>query len=137
MKEINTAKIKAFLLRMQEEDPEYRMFGSEAHKYRLGSLLAEDQLQEFERKHGVALPPDCRRFLNEVGDGSPVRSSARVIAVNAGAGIETVSSGRNHAEMRSQPSLPVDGVFRNANRAGNRTLGAATTPSGGFRNRRP
>lgn len=78
--------MKALLRRMQEEDPGFRVSGADYHKYRLGLPLSEGELQAFEQQSAVRLPADFRSFLKEVGHGSPVRSSARFIGVNSGAG---------------------------------------------------
>lgn len=71
---------------MQAEDPGFRVFGADHHKYRLGPPLTESELQAFEQQHSVTLPADFRSFLKEAGNGGAIRSSAHYIAINAGAG---------------------------------------------------
>lgn len=83
---IDPEKIKAFLLRMQQEDPGHRVFGSECHKFRLGPPLSEGRLRAFEQKHGISLPADYRRFLNEIGNDGVVRATVPIFPASAGAG---------------------------------------------------
>ena len=50
-------------------DPEFTIFGSESHQYRLGLPLPEKRVAEFEREMGVELPADYRSFVTTVGNG--------------------------------------------------------------------
>jgi len=50
-------------------DPEFTIFGSESHRYRLGPPLPEKRVAEFEREIGVELPADYRSFVTTVGNG--------------------------------------------------------------------
>ena len=47
------------------------MFGVGSHRFQLGPPLSEDEVVAFERRHGVTLPADYRRFLTEIGHGGP------------------------------------------------------------------
>lgn len=78
--------MKALLRRMQAEDPGFRVFGADHHKYRLGPTLSESELQAFEQQHSITLPADFRFFMEEAGNGGAIRSSAPYISINAGAG---------------------------------------------------
>jgi hypothetical protein len=82
----NIKNLSKLLARMREEDPDFRVFGADHHKYRLGEPLSESQLQTFEQQYSVALPADYRFFLKEAGNGGVIRSSAPFVAINAGAG---------------------------------------------------
>ena len=82
----NVEHLNNLLHRMREADPDFRIYGAGNHKYRLGPPLTEGELQAFEQQYLVTLPADFRFFLKEVGHGSPIRSSARFIGVNSGAG---------------------------------------------------
>lgn len=44
-------------------------FGSDSHQFRLNKPLSEQELVQFESKHGITLPADFRCFLQTVGNG--------------------------------------------------------------------
>jgi hypothetical protein len=46
-----------------------RVFGADAHGFRLNPRLSEADVVEFERTHHVSLPSDFREFLTEIGNG--------------------------------------------------------------------
>jgi len=50
-------------------DPDLRFFGASKHHYQLAPVIDEAQVQEFERRAGVILPEDYRRFVTRVGNG--------------------------------------------------------------------
>jgi tetratricopeptide (TPR) repeat protein len=50
-------------------DAERQVFGAHQHQYQLAPPLAEAELTEFERTHGVSLPADYRAFLTTLGNG--------------------------------------------------------------------
>jgi tetratricopeptide (TPR) repeat protein len=50
-------------------DAERQVFGAHQHQYQLAPPLAEAELAEFERTHGVSLPADYRAFLTTLGNG--------------------------------------------------------------------
>jgi hypothetical protein len=79
------AALKTLLIRMQANDPAFRVFGSKQHRYQLGPTLSESELESFERKNQIRLPEDYRRFLQEAGNGGTTRDS-RVFMGNSGAG---------------------------------------------------
>ena len=54
---------------LRSVDRDFRVFGSEKHKYRLGPVLSESTLSDFESNHSVRLPEDYRRFLATIGNG--------------------------------------------------------------------
>ena len=98
--------LNRLLYRMREEDPYFRVSGADHHKYRLGPPLSEDKLQAFEQKHSVTLPADFRFFLKEAGNGGAIRSSAPVIAINAGAGPACGVMPLEEAVVGCNPSKP-------------------------------
>lgn len=71
---------------MREEDPDFRVFGSEQHHYLLGPTLAESELLAFEQQHGIRLPADYRVFLAEVGNGGLGPDAPRFFMGKSGAG---------------------------------------------------
>jgi hypothetical protein len=54
---------------LAERDPEFTVFGSESHRYRLGPPLSEKRVTGFEREMGIELPGDYRSFVTTVGNG--------------------------------------------------------------------
>ncbi|MFO7566149.1 MAG: SMI1/KNR4 family protein [Enhygromyxa sp.] len=50
-------------------DPQLQVFGAITHEYRLAPPLAEAEVVEFERRHGVELPADYRAFITTLGNG--------------------------------------------------------------------
>jgi len=64
-----THQIKALLEELERADPERRVFGAEAHHYRLNAPCPEATVAEFERTNGITLPADYRCFVTQVGDG--------------------------------------------------------------------
>ena len=48
---------------------EFMAFGVEEHKFTLGTPLSESAVAEFEERHEIALPPEYRLFVTELGDG--------------------------------------------------------------------
>ncbi|HLK54984.1 MAG TPA: SMI1/KNR4 family protein [Chthonomonadaceae bacterium] len=77
--------LKTLLGRMQREDPRFRVFGAELHRYILGSPLTENELVAFEQTHRIGLPDDYRLFLKEAGNGGRRRDS-NLFMGNTGAG---------------------------------------------------
>ncbi|KAB8145828.1 SMI1/KNR4 family protein [Chloroflexia bacterium SDU3-3] len=62
-------RIKQVLPQLQTLDPDYRVFGSQRHRYLLNPVLPEADALAFEQQHGIRLPEGYRRFLTEIGDG--------------------------------------------------------------------
>jgi hypothetical protein len=62
-------RIREKLQRLRTLDVSHEQFGAKSHEYRLGSPLAEVELQYHEQRLGVALPHEYRRFLTEIGHG--------------------------------------------------------------------
>lgn len=57
------------LQRLRTVDRNYRVSGSEQHKYRLNPVLSESELVAFESAHRIKLPQDYRCFLAMAGLG--------------------------------------------------------------------
>lgn len=55
--------------RLREMDLGCALFGSNVHKYCLGPPLSGIELQEFEKRLGVEVPPEYRLFLMRAGHG--------------------------------------------------------------------
>ncbi len=94
------------LRRMQQNDPEFRVFGSTTHKYRLGPPLREEALLVFEQQYQVRLPDDYRFFLNKVGNGGGRRGPITYVACNAGAGPDYGIFPLEEAVAGCDPTLP-------------------------------
>jgi hypothetical protein len=67
--EDSLARIKEKLQRLRELDKGFRVEGAKVHRYRMNPCLNAQELAGFERRHGITLPEDYRRFLREVGNG--------------------------------------------------------------------
>ena len=78
--------MKALLRRMQAEDPDFRVFGAEQHRYLLGPTLTESELLAFEQQHGIRLPSEYRLFLAEAGNGGLGPDAPRSFMGKSGAG---------------------------------------------------
>ena len=55
--------------RLRAVDKNFRVFGSEQHKYKFGPTLSEAELRAFEVSNGCKLPEDYRQFLATIGNG--------------------------------------------------------------------
>ena len=55
----------------RQRDPDFKVFGSRSHKYRIGPPLDLAKISRFERKQGIHLPNDYIEFLTKVGNGAP------------------------------------------------------------------
>lgn len=47
----------------------YKIFGSDAHRYKFNSCLTDEALQRFEKSFDLTLPVDYKDFLNQIGNG--------------------------------------------------------------------
>jgi hypothetical protein len=54
---------------LHNADLQFRIGGSDHHRYRLNPCLPEEEINAFERQHGVRLPEEYRAFLLHAGDG--------------------------------------------------------------------
>jgi uncharacterized protein (TIGR02996 family) len=63
------ARIWVKLDSLRQADPEFDVFGSDRHRYQVGSPIAEQNLIAFEKSVGVRLPEEYRCFLIQVGNG--------------------------------------------------------------------
>jgi hypothetical protein len=70
MNHVSIRNLRNLLAKLEAEDPGYRVYGSEQHKYRIGPPLPEHELRAFEQEHRVILPPDYRQFLKLAGTGA-------------------------------------------------------------------
>ena len=115
--------LSRLLQRMQNEDPQFQVFGSTHHRYRFGPPLSESELLEFERLHHITLPADYRFFLRNAGDGGAIRSSAPYVAINSGPGpgcgvlpleeaVEECNPGRPFPLVKSVEVQPFPGIER-------------------------
>jgi hypothetical protein len=57
------------LRKLAQRDPQRRLFGANAHDYKLNPRLPPATVSAFEEEHGVALPPDYKGFLTSIGNG--------------------------------------------------------------------
>jgi len=66
-REIDCIPVK--LARLQQLDPGLAAFGASSHEYSLRPPLPESEVACFERRFGVSLPADYRRFVTRLGAG--------------------------------------------------------------------
>ena len=115
--------VNALLHRMREEDPLFKIFGSDHHRYQFGPPLSESELLAFESRHHIVLPADYRFLLRNIGDGGAVHSSAPYVAINSGPGpgcgvlpleeaAEECDPGRPFPLVKSVEVQPFTGIER-------------------------
>lgn len=63
-------EIKALIDKLRVTDTDFRIFGADSHRYRIGPKLSELEIRDFELKHGITLPEDYRLYLQLVGNGN-------------------------------------------------------------------
>jgi len=61
--------IRAGLQFLQSIPIEPSNLAAQSHRHRLNPPLTEENVHKFETEHGIALPPDYRAFLIQVGNG--------------------------------------------------------------------
>lgn len=54
---------------LRKADPDFRIHGSNQHKYVLNTRLTESEILAFESEHSIRLPQQYRQFLLLVGNG--------------------------------------------------------------------
>jgi len=69
MNTLDVPELKSFLMQMQHEDPGFRVFGADTHRYQLNPPLAEATIRTFEIQYGITLPDEYRHFLSVIGNG--------------------------------------------------------------------
>ncbi|WP_442603092.1 SMI1/KNR4 family protein [Paenibacillus sp. KN14-4R] len=62
-------RIRRKLEQAAKADPECKVFGARAHRYKLNEPLSLAELRRFEREHGIALPEPYAAFVTELGNG--------------------------------------------------------------------
>ena len=68
-RDFNPDEIRARLERLARRDCDRRLFGSSSHNYSLHPPLDAAEVEAFERRHGLELPEEYRRFITTVGNG--------------------------------------------------------------------
>jgi hypothetical protein len=63
------AYIREAVSALRMKDQAFKLFGANGHEYEFQSPCPENELVEFEQKHGITLPREYRGFLTEVGNG--------------------------------------------------------------------
>ncbi|MEU9398667.1 SMI1/KNR4 family protein [Streptomyces sp. NPDC048242] len=63
------AAVRTRLREAAARDRSGERFGANTHRYELRPPLPEQEIRSFETTHGIALPPEYRAFVAEVGDG--------------------------------------------------------------------
>jgi uncharacterized protein (TIGR02996 family) len=104
--------------RLRELDPECKLFGSEAHKYRIEAPLSEAEMLGLERRLGFLLPSEYRAFVVRVCNGRMGPSyGLRPLSTAAGAALaepcpltdadaETMLKMMRATEPQEWPHLP-------------------------------
>ena len=67
MKQLERVKDK--FNKLKNIDKDYKIFGSEYHKYTFAPVLSEAEVLAFENEHNLTLPDDYKSFLMEIGNG--------------------------------------------------------------------
>lgn len=62
-------RIRRKLREAAAADAENTVFGARVHKYRLHEPLRREELERFEKTHGIRLPEEYAAFLTEIGNG--------------------------------------------------------------------
>ena len=62
-------EVEKILKQAQHMDPQYEMFGTSTHKYKLNSPINQTFICEVEKRYHFLLPEDYVQFITEVGDG--------------------------------------------------------------------
>ena len=62
-------RIKDKINTLRNADKEFKIFGSECHRYNFKPVLSGDGVSAFEKKHNLILSDDYKFFLMEVGNG--------------------------------------------------------------------
>src|SRR5262245_41754575 len=63
------ARIGEKLNRLRQKDADLRVFGAGRHQYLARPTLSEEQIFDWEWRHGVSLPEEYRAYLATIGDG--------------------------------------------------------------------
>ncbi len=69
MHALDPQELKSFLIQLQDEDPDFRVFGASEHRYQLHPPLPEATIRLFETQYGITLPDEYRHFLSVIGNG--------------------------------------------------------------------
>lgn len=70
MAESHKQRIERILQKLKEvRQKGLTCFGAESHKYLLNPPIDDESLVDFEKDHGIKLPPDYRSFLRFAGNG--------------------------------------------------------------------
>jgi len=104
--EDQTQRIKSKLIEARKCDPEYKVFGSQIHKYEIGPPIEISEVTKFERQHGITLPLDYVAFLTQVGHGSPMKGNTAAGPFYGLFTLDDVS-----AEIESPAALSVPPLF--------------------------
>ena len=67
MREWDESRVHRTLLKLREKP--VRVFGAGAHGFQLNPTLPETAVSDFERRYGVKLPADYRKFITSIGNG--------------------------------------------------------------------
>ncbi|WP_299123235.1 SMI1/KNR4 family protein [uncultured Tenacibaculum sp.] len=62
-------RIKEKLSLLKKLDKNYKVFGSENHKYKLNKRKTEQELIAYEKEYSITLPKEYRSFLKNIGNG--------------------------------------------------------------------
>ena len=67
MPELDPAYIRESLRRLARLKP--KIFGADAHGFKLNPRLSDIEVAAFEEKHGISLPGDYRQFITDIANG--------------------------------------------------------------------
>jgi hypothetical protein len=66
---LNSVEILEKIKKLKDLDAERKIFGAKYHDYQLNPCLDEETINSLEKRYGIKLPDEYRKFLLEIGNG--------------------------------------------------------------------
>ena len=100
-------EIVALLKQAKDNDPEFKLFGSDGHHYELNPPMDPSSLREIEQKYSITLPEDYFWFMTEVADGG-AGPYYGILPLNQGSGKQQTDFSRYETAKNEPLDLPID-----------------------------